>query len=181
MKKRLGWGSRWKENGSCFSHSYDRGAGWLLVSLFSVNINLVVYLGLSMGVVCRVVHRVVCGVGSVGSLQRGSQSFQLPLTKHFRLGKHWGSRENQTHCFYWRQSLSAYWLTLSFKLAPASWKIWQFWHLTKIFSCSKAGQLWAPLKFSTAWQHFGSTKNAVRTSITELMADFFCKINKNSL
>ena len=31
------------------------------------------------------------------------------ITKHFRLGKHWGSRGNKTLCFPWGQSLSAYW------------------------------------------------------------------------
>ena len=47
MKKRLGRGSRGKENGDCFSYSYGRvgGAGRLLVSLSPVNVNLVFYLG----------------------------------------------------------------------------------------------------------------------------------------
>ena len=46
-KKRLGRGSRWKENGGYFSYSYDRvgGAGRFLVSLSPVKVNIVAYLG----------------------------------------------------------------------------------------------------------------------------------------
>ena len=33
-----------------------------------------------------------------------------------RLGKHWGSRGNKTHCFPWCQSLSAYYYSLKISL-----------------------------------------------------------------
>ena len=54
-----------EKNGGCFSYSYDRvgGAGRLLVSLCPVKVNLVVQLGQYVGIVHRVVPRVVRGVG----------------------------------------------------------------------------------------------------------------------
>ena len=56
----MGRGSRCKENGGSFSYSYEmivqvKQVSFLHVSLFPVNVNLVVYLG--------IVHRVIRGAG----------------------------------------------------------------------------------------------------------------------
>lgn len=79
-------GKEWGEKMEKDCYDLVGGADRLLVTLSLINLNLVVYLGYSIiGCLFRVVHkvayrvvgRVVCGVGSVGTLQSWGQSFQL--------------------------------------------------------------------------------------------------------